>query len=51
MTICEKLGITFVRPKVKSSNVPKPKDIQFLLLYDKEKQQILPFEKLNPENE
>lgn len=29
---------------------PKPKDIQFIIIYDEEKQQNLSFEKLKTEN-
>ncbi len=32
------------------SNSPKPKDVLFIILHDKEKQQILTFENLEPAN-
>lgn len=34
----------------RNTRSPKPKDIQFTMKYDKEKQQVLYFKELEPEN-
>ena len=44
----QELKITFSHFLLCSTNSPKPKDIQFTMIYGKEEHQLLIFEKLVP---